>query len=86
MTAGTCTGFGSRLPLFDGEYLYLGNEKVGYTRDTIVPKGKLDPNSLIKTAKKYLYTPYLWGGRDSLGLDCSIDHANTLFLVTDYFG
>jgi len=25
----------------------------------------------VAEAEKYLYTPYLWGGRSSLGLDCS---------------
>ncbi len=31
-------------------------------------KGK---NDLIKTAFSYLHTPYLWGGKSPLGIDCS---------------
>lgn len=33
-----------------------------------------DPASV---AEKYMYTPYLWGGRESLGIDCSglVQHA-----------
>ena len=64
-------GFGCRLPLFDGTHLYLGDEKVEYSRETISHKGKTDPAELIKTAKKYLHTPYLWGGKSLLGIDCS---------------
>ena len=26
---------------------------------------------LIETARRFMHTPYLWGGRSSLGMDCS---------------
>jgi cell wall-associated NlpC family hydrolase len=29
------------------------------------------PDDYVAVAQQYLGTPYLWGGRDSLGLDCS---------------
>jgi hypothetical protein len=32
---------------------------------------KPDPNEIIKTAKKFLGIPYLWGGTSPKGLDCS---------------
>ncbi|MFN8238591.1 MAG: NlpC/P60 family protein [Chitinophagales bacterium] len=28
-------------------------------------------DNLIKTAKRFLHTPYLWGGRTFMGIDCS---------------
>jgi gamma-D-glutamyl-L-lysine dipeptidyl-peptidase len=64
-------GFGSRLPLFDGNDFYLGDEKVAYNRTVIKPGKKKDGNHLIEIAGKYLFTPYLWGGRSLLGIDCS---------------
>jgi cell wall-associated NlpC family hydrolase len=64
-------GFGSRIPLFDGRHFYLGNEEIPYNRATISPKSKKDGSAIIDIAKRYLNTPYLWGGRSLLGIDCS---------------
>ena len=36
----------------------------------LAPLGDLAPD-YVETALQYLGTPYLWGGRSSLGLDCS---------------
>ena len=41
-----------------------------------VPRGHLAPigeveTDIIASARRFLHTPYLWGGRSSLGLDCS---------------
>ncbi|MGU3536375.1 C40 family peptidase [Methylobacterium sp. A54F] len=52
---------GDYLALADGSYLFAGHcEPVGWTAP--------DPAA---TASRLLGTPYLWGGRTSLGLDCS---------------
>ncbi|MEK9614163.1 MAG: C40 family peptidase [Flavobacteriaceae bacterium] len=34
-------------------------------------KGKQQKSNLVKTASLYLNTPYLWGGKSPLGIDCS---------------
>ena len=34
-------------------------------------KKKFSPNTLIDTAKEFLGTPYLWGGKSHFGFDCS---------------
>jgi len=64
-------GFGSRLPLFSKDHFYLGDERIEYAREIITSKNKLTGTAILKTAKKYLHTPYLWGGRSLLGIDCS---------------
>jgi len=53
----------------DGKYLKC--ERAGWVReDLLAPIGEIetDPASV---AERFMTTPYLWGGRDCLGLDCS---------------
>lgn len=47
---------------------YWLSEAVKYKGSKIAP-GR--PNSLLKSSQAYLGTPYLWGGRSLLGIDCS---------------
>ncbi|MBN2614933.1 MAG: C40 family peptidase [Bacteroidales bacterium] len=62
---------GSRLPHYHKDHFKIG-EKVGtLAKECAVITGIRDTTSLIISAKKYLGTPYLWGGRSSSGLDCS---------------
>lgn len=50
---------------------YLEFERAGWVVDHLVsPLGALAPDP-AEIAENYLDTPYLWGGRDCLGLDCS---------------
>ena len=34
-------------------------------------KGKKPKSNLLKTASLYLHSPYLWGGKTPMGIDCS---------------
>jgi len=45
-------------------------EGVWVPANHLSPLGTVEPNH-IKTAKRFLEVPYLWGGRTAQGLDCS---------------
>ncbi len=49
------------LPLAGGGWMFAGH---------LAPLGESEPD-FVATALRLLGTPYLWGGRSSLGIDCS---------------
>lgn len=64
-------GKGSHLPLLASSTFHLGQKTY-----TTISKGKSFPNKynvsrIVSTAMDYLNTPYLWGGRSIMGIDCS---------------
>ncbi len=63
---------GATLPSFDGFNLHLGDKHYTFGGQAIL-RGTLKPTSelIIKLARRYLYAPYLWGGRSPFGIDCS---------------
>ncbi len=62
--------FGSYLPLFDGDYVYLGRKQFSFKGSTKkIDKGL--PHTILHNAKTFLHTPYLWGGKSHAGIDCS---------------
>ena len=63
---------GATLPKFDGMKLTLGEKDYTFSGQAVNP-ADLQPNAelLVKIARRYLYAPYLWGGRSPFGIDCS---------------
>ncbi|HIP47366.1 MAG TPA: hydrolase Nlp/P60 [Lutibacter sp.] len=60
---------GSNLPFYsEGTFLYKG-ERIPYTAAVI--SGNQNTENLVETAYSYINTPYLWGGKNPLGVDCS---------------
>ncbi len=62
---------GSRLPGFNKNSFHLGDTVYFLPKDVPTLHGKQAPGVIIDTAKNYLGSPYLRGGRSFFGNDCS---------------
>ena len=65
-------GIGARLTATgkqDGRYIQF--ERAGWIVDHLVAPVDLIETDPASVAERFLGTPYLWGGRDCLGVDCS---------------
>jgi len=61
---------GSSFPLMENNQIMIGENSFSLTEFETV-KGKNIRSEIIETAKDYLSTPYLWGGKSPFGIDCS---------------
>ena len=63
---------GATLPCFDGFNCLLGEKHYTFGNSALLRGGvETTIELIIKLARRYLYSPYLWGGRSPFGIDCS---------------
>ena len=63
--------FGTRLKYMDGNYFTVQGDLYNYKIKPVKLGNKLGADSIIKYAKRLVGCPYRWGGKTSLGFDCS---------------
>ena len=56
---------------YKGQFLSLGTPLYEPYPDTVEIPSEFHPELLVEYAKKLLGAPYLWGGRCTMGIDCS---------------
>src|SRR3546814_17053947 len=62
---------GSTIPHLDEDRLVIGNVNYLFLGISLLPEISGFSSQLEETARFYLNTPYLWGGRSLFGMDCS---------------
>jgi len=73
---------GSVLPLLNNP-LFQIEEQLAFNGEAKSLHQKWDVDQLVSLSKKYLNTPYLWGGRSPFGIDCS-GFTQVVFRVAGY--
>ncbi len=63
---------GSTLPSYDGINFKFNEKRYTYSGQAILPS-QVEPSEIlaIRIARKYLFAPYLWGGRSPFGIDAA---------------
>ncbi len=63
--------FGSSLSGYNNGLIRIGEKEYQCEGEFTRPAKEIKREDLVSTVKKYLWSPYLWGGRSPFGIDCS---------------
>lgn len=74
---------GSRLPKITENNFKLGEAQYSYEGEVMIMEEKPRKSDILKLANLFLGTPYLWGGRSILGIDCS-GFTQVVFMMSGY--
>ncbi len=73
---------GAILPLLSNP-IFKDEENVAFNGGAKSLHQKMNVQAMVSMAKKYLNTPYLWGGRSPFGIDCS-GFTQVIFRIAGY--
>lgn len=62
---------GSSLPQFDNGTFKIADDEIKFEGNYSVPTKIGTKSNIVEDAFMYLNSPYLWGGKSPLGIDCS---------------
>jgi hypothetical protein len=73
---------GAILPILNNP-LFIDQERFAFNGDAKSLHQKWNVDQLVSLSKKYLNSPYLWGGKSPFGIDCS-GFTQVVFRVSGY--
>ncbi len=74
---------GATLPLLKDKAMSFESFSFGFEGQTTTPNQKKNAQDILSTAYLFINAPYLWGGKNPLGIDCS-GFTQTVFKLNGY--